>query len=95
MIISFSSTTRMDFLRYYHYFIFSLQTSRMSVTQTNVSVYCTASKITLLQWRITSGDPPGVIFLEFFCEKMHNGNTHPPALCAGEAPDEKLKINPN
>ena len=24
---------------------------------------------------------------------MHNGNTRPPALCAGEAPDEKLKIN--
>ena len=42
-----------------------------------------------------SGDPPGVIFLEFFCEKMHNGNTRPPALCEGEAPDEKLKINPN
>ena len=81
-IISFSSTTRMDFLQYYHYFIFSLRTSRMSVTmsvtQTNVSVYCTASKITLLQWRMTSGDPPGVIFLEFFCEKMHNGNIYPP-----------------
>ena len=24
---------------------------------------------------------------------MNNGNTHPPALCAGEAPDEKLKTN--
>ena len=24
---------------------------------------------------------------------MHNCNTCPPALCAGEAPDEKLKIN--
>ena len=35
----------------------------MSVTLTNVSVYCTASKITLLQFRITSADPPGVIVL--------------------------------
>ena len=35
----------------------------------------------------------GVIFLEFFCEKMHNGNTRPPALSAGEAPDKELKIN--
>ena len=24
---------------------------------------------------------------------MHNGNTHLPELCAGEAPDKKLKIN--
>ena len=24
---------------------------------------------------------------------MHNGNTHPPVLCAGEASDERLKIN--
>ena len=24
---------------------------------------------------------------------MRNGNARPPALCAGEAPDEKLKIN--
>ena len=24
---------------------------------------------------------------------LNNGNTHPPALCAWEAPDEKLKIN--
>ena len=24
---------------------------------------------------------------------LNNGNTHPPALCAGEALDEKLKIN--
>ena len=24
---------------------------------------------------------------------LNNGNTHPPALCAGEAPDEKPKIN--
>ena len=24
---------------------------------------------------------------------LNNGNTHPPTLCAGEAPHEKLKIN--
>ena len=24
---------------------------------------------------------------------MHSGNTHPPALCADKAPDEKLKFN--
>ena len=24
---------------------------------------------------------------------MHNGNTHLPEMCAGEAPDKKLKIN--
>ena len=24
---------------------------------------------------------------------MHNGNNRPPALCAGEVPDEKLKMN--
>ena len=36
---------------------------------TNVPVYCIASKITLLQWRITNVDPPGIMFVEFFCEK--------------------------
>ena len=42
-----------------------------------------------------SGDPPGVIFLEFFrlINGNDNGNTRPPTLCAGEALDEKLKIN--
>ena len=46
--------------------------------------------ITLLQWHITSADPPGVMF---FCDKyLHNGNSHLHVLCAGEAPDEKLKI---
>ena len=45
-------------------------------------------------------DLPGIMFVKFFREKyllatdkIHNGNTRPPALCAGEAPDEKLKIN--
>ena len=66
--------------------------SQMSVM---MSVYCTASKITLLQWCMMSGDPPGVIFLEFFCLRNGNGNgnTCQPVLCAGEAPDEKLKFN--
>ena len=67
----------------------------MSVVLTNMSVYCTESKITLLQWRIASAGPPGIIFLEFFCEKylINNDNTRPPALCVGEASDEKLKIH--
>ena len=67
----------------------------MSVTQTNVFVYCTAFKIILLQWCMMSDDPPGIIFLEFFCliNGNDNGNTHPPMSCAGEAPDEKLKLN--
>ena len=45
-------------------------------------------------------DLPGIMFVKFLHEKyllatdkIHNGNTHSPALCAGEAPDEKLKIN--
>ena len=35
------------------------------------------------------------MFVEFFDEKYlpANGNTRPPALCTGIAPDEKLKIN--
>ena len=41
----------------------------MKVTLTNVSVYCTASRRTLLQWRITSADPQGITFVEFFREK--------------------------
>ena len=50
-------------------------------------------------WRITSADPPDIVFVEFFREKyllamdkyINYGNICPPALCAGEAPDEKLK----
>ena len=34
-----------------------------------LSTYCIASKITLLQWRITNVDPPGIMLVEFFCEK--------------------------
>ena len=41
----------------------------MNVTLPNVSVYCTASKRTLLQWRITSADPPNIMFVEFFDKK--------------------------
>ena len=52
----------------------------------NMSVYCTASKITLLQWHIMSADPPGIMFLKFICETEYlintliiNGNTRPPS----------------
>ena len=41
----------------------------MNVTLTHVSVYCIASKITLLQWRISNADPPSIMFVEFFREK--------------------------
>ena len=37
-----------------------------------------------------------ITLVNFFCENIYwlnNGNTHLPALCAGGAPDEKLKIN--
>ena len=40
-----------------------------NVTITNVSVYCTASKRTLVQWRVASADPSGIMFVEFFREK--------------------------
>ena len=36
---------------------------------TNVSLYCTASKGTLLQRHMTSTDPPGIMFAGFFGEK--------------------------
>ena len=53
----------------------------MNATSTNVSLYCTASKRTLPQWRMMSADPPGIMFVEFFCERylpaMDNGNTRP------------------
>ena len=62
---------------------------------TKASVYCTASKRILLHWHITSIDPPGIMFVKFFCEKylldMLNIMVIP--ACAGKAPDEKLKIN--
>ena len=68
---------------------------------TKVSVYCTASKRILLHWHITSVDPPGIMFVKFFCEKYlldmhkHNGNTHLPTLCAGEATVKINKLWPN
>ena len=41
----------------------------MNKMPTNMSLYCTASKRALLQWRIISIDPPDIMFVEFFCEK--------------------------
>ena len=47
-----------------------------------------------------SDDHPAIMFVNFFHDKinnidicwLNNGNTHPPGLYAGEAPDEKLRI---
>ena len=33
-----------------------------------MSAYCTATQRILLQWRITSAGPPGIMFVEFFHE---------------------------
>lgn len=54
----------------------------MSVILTNMSVYCTGYKRTLLQWRVKSTDPPSNMFLEFFRENylINNGNTRPPTI---------------
>ena len=41
---------------------------------TNMSLYCTTSKRTLLQRHIMNIDPPDIMFVGFFCEK------HPPAM---------------
>ena len=41
----------------------------MNVTLTNVSVYCTASERTLLQWLVMSTDHPAITFVNFFPEK--------------------------
>ena len=76
-------------------------TNRISVainaTPTNMSLYCTTSKRTLLQWHIISIDPPDIMFVEFFCEKYlpvrDNCNTHPPTSGADKTPNEKLHIN--
>ena len=41
-------------------------------------------------------NPPAIVFVHNFCQEyglMHNGNAHRFALCAVEAPDEKLKLN--
>ena len=35
----------------------------MKITLTNVPVYCTASKIANSKWRITSAEPPGIMFV--------------------------------
>ena len=41
----------------------------MNVTLTNVSVYCIASKRDLSTMVLVSADPPGIMFVGFFCEK--------------------------
>ena len=48
--------------------------------------------------RIASNDPPCYIFVELkyllsVYKCIMSINTHSPALCAGKAPDEKLKTN--
>ena len=43
-----------------------------------------------------TSDNPAITFVNSFMRNIclvNNGNTHPPALCAGEASDEKLKID--
>ena len=45
---------------------------------------------------IISDNNLAITLVNFFVRNicwLNNSNTHPPALCAGEAPDEKLKIN--
>ena len=56
---------------------------------TNVSLYCRASKRTLLQWQMTVGNPPSIyIMFVLYSEKYlwlrmkHKGNTCPLPLCA-------------
>ena len=49
-----------------------------------------------LQWRIVSDDHLAItLSVNFLVRSICwlNNNTRPPALCAGEASDEKLKIN--
>ena len=41
----------------------------MNVMLINMFFHCTASKRTLLQWRMASANPPGIIFVGFFGEK--------------------------
>ena len=68
----------------------------INVILTKVPVYCSASKRTLPQWCVKTNDHLAITFVNFFHEKYLYGNTRLlafSALCAGEAPDEKLKIN--
>ena len=66
----------------------------MNITLTNMFFYCTATKRNLLQWRMMSTDPPGIMFVGFFCRNtgllllIRNGNTCPPALCEGETKNQ-------
>ena len=63
---------------------FDVRIIAMNIALRNTSVYCIASKRALLV----------ELFGEPAMDKYnHIGNTHPPALCAGRAPDEKLKIS--
>ena len=65
---------------------------------TNVFFYYTTSERTLLQWCMVSADPPGIMFVGFFCEKclltiakyimVIPARLH----CMQGIPDEKLKI---
>ena len=41
----------------------------MNATLTNVSLYCTASKRVFYNGQMTSTDPPGIMFVEFFHKK--------------------------
>ena len=66
----------------------------INIILTKVPVYCPASKRTLPQWCVKTNDHLAITFVNFFHEKYLYGNACPPALralCAGEAPDEKLK----
>ena len=72
----------------------------MNITLTNMSLYCIASKRTLLQWHMTSTGPPGIMFVGFFSEKYPPAMTNyimvipgRPHCVTEEVTDEKLKIN--
>ena len=86
-IISFSLTTRMDLSPIEFIFAHTSDVKRvigvMSIT---------------INPSIISDDHPASCLSTSFVTKLdicwlNNGNTHPPGLYAGEAPDEKLKIN--
>ena len=53
-------------LKFLYFRILTTYERMVKVTLTNMSVYCTVSRRTLLQWHITSADPPGIMFVEFF-----------------------------
>ena len=57
-----------------------------NVALINLSVYCTASKRESLLVELF-GEPA-------MDKYNHIGNTHPPALCSGIAPDENNELGP-